>query len=137
MKNYKSTLAISFVTVFVFVVSVAVLSPFGSYVMAYLNSYEKSSGDLLSVEMWNNLDDDFGKISGDCRVVSGETYAQEMTLSCDADETVINHSMIRRNDSGCDIRAYVGDSVRDERTVWFSIEDVNCGIRAKLICCDI
>ncbi len=42
------------------IVSLVVFSPLRNYALAYLNSYSKNTGDLVTKDMWNNLDDDFG-----------------------------------------------------------------------------
>ncbi|PLX28055.1 hypothetical protein C0583_02380 [Candidatus Parcubacteria bacterium] len=137
MKNLKF-LTTSFVIIFVLIVSVAVLLPFGSYVLAYLNSYEKAEGDLLTEEMWNNLDDDFGGISSDCHIVEGLEYAETLTLSCAADEVVVSHSMRRVPESAnCEMKHYFGDEIQDERTVFFRLDDADCGIQATLLCCKL
>jgi len=141
MKNIKIKLTAIFVIMFVLIISAAVLSPFGAYVLAYLNSYNMSAGDTVTQTMWNNLDDDFGGISNKCRVVEGLTFDKNLTLSCDADEIIVSHSMKRRQGyeyHGCTVdKDYVGDYMQDERTVLYTINDTDCGIQARLICCEI
>lgn len=123
------------------IVALVVFSPLKNYALAYLNSYSKNAGDLVTAQMWNNLDDDFAQTglaaAGRCRVVSGETWNQDMYLSCAADEVATNNSMKRRQgpENGCNITGYVGTLITDVRTVYFRQESTSCGIEARVICC--
>jgi len=118
MKNLKLKLLATIVTLFILIIGIAILTPFGGYVLAYINDYNKAVGDTLTADMWNNLDDDFGvnvvkktcgtagdaysaqgATYGDCTCDSGEAIGGGCNLNGAAPASTMNSSMPFNNDT--------------------------------------
>lgn len=147
--NKKNTFFFLSLILFSFSLSIFVFSPVSlqNIVQAISDNYNKVSGDTITADDWNNLDDDFGGSSLDfyykkyegevssCGGAEGTNY--NFTLECDNDNDLMFSYFCDQNGIN-DIITYhdavIGDTAKDGvRCSWWN-QISSCYKKVWIIC---